>query len=152
MNQINEYVMLLVGCCLATGGITLLTPTGNYEKTIRLISSIFLLFCILSPLREFTLEAKDYSSYQEENESAKDSWEYSTQVLEKTVKKKAEECVVTVTGHQPEKVLVRISTNNEEFFVDKLEITLMAQDASKISAVADYTAMTIGVRPAVITS
>ncbi len=153
MTQIKDYILLLVGACLTCGGLTILAPSGKFERIIRLIGSIFLLLCMLSPLSSMFHDVLDYSwkdSGFEQDYPTTDSWEYSASAMEQTMIDTIHDCVITVTGHTAKDVDVEISSSEQKFTMTKIEIVIHSSDSNKTAAVADYVAIKTGVRPTVI--
>lgn len=153
MSQIKDYVLLLIGACLTCGGLTILAPGGNFERIIRLIGSIFLLLCMISPLTDLLHNIVDYPwshISSKVTEQSHNSWTYVEQTLEQTLTDTVNTCVNTVIGHQAKDISVEISNDNQNFVVNKIEITVYSSDSSKLSAIADYVAIKTGVRPTVI--
>ncbi len=153
MNQIKDYILLLVGACLTCGGLTILAPSGNFERIIRLIGSVFLLLCMLSPLGNMFYDVLDYSwmdSISDQDYSANDAWEYSASAMEQAMTGTINDCVLTVTGREAKDVDVEISTNEQKFTMTRIEIVIHSVDSNKTAAVADYVAVKTGVRPTVI--
>lgn len=153
MTQIKDYVLLLVGACLACGGLTILAPSGNFERIIRLIGSVFLLLCMLSPLGNIFHEVSDYSwadAVSDPLYQTTDSWTHAANAMEQTMISTVNDCVNTVTGRDAKDIDVEISTSEQTFTMTKVEITIHNSDSGKSIAVADYVAIKTGVRPTVI--
>ncbi len=153
MTQIKDYILLLVGACLTCGGLTILAPSGKFERIIRLIGSVFLLLCMLSPLCSMFHDMLDYSwqdSVFDQTYTTTDSWEYSTAAMEQTMTDMVSDCVITVTGRTAKDIDIEISVNEQRFTITKIEIVIHSSDSGKITAVADYVAIKTGVRPTVI--
>ena len=50
MTFFSEYVRVVIGAAVICGMVTLLVPKGHYEKAFRLITGVFLLFCMVTPV------------------------------------------------------------------------------------------------------
>ena len=153
MSQIKDYVLLLVGSCLVCGGLTILAPNGQFERVIRLVGSIFLLLCLLLPIKNtwshLYRNRHDIvdvpSTYSEQQ-----SWEYAVDAMRETMRQEIDGYVVTVTGRHAYKIDIDMKVENKTFALNRIVITLFPDDMIKASAVADYVAIKIGVRPQVI--
>ena len=155
MTQIKDYVLLLVGSCLICGGLTILAPNGHFERLMRLIGSVFLLLCLLSPLkntwdnfysnRQNFIEAP--SAYTDQQ-----SWDYAANAMCETMQEEIDGYVGAVVGKRARKIDINIKAENQTFSVEQITITLDKEDMIKASAVADYVAIKIGVRPHVISN
>ncbi len=153
MTQIKDYILLLVGACLTCGGLTILAPSGKFERIIRLIGSVFLLLCMLSPLGGMFHDVLDYSwqdSVFDQEYTLTDSWEYTAATMEQTMTDIVNDCVITVTGRAAKDIDIEIAVNEQRFTMTKIEIVIHSSDSSKAVAVADYVAIKTGVRPTVI--
>lgn len=152
MTQIRDYVLLLVGACLICGGLTILAPSGRFERMMQLIGSVFLLLCMVSPLVGTIHELFDYKetydfeySYQQTS-----AWDYSSNIMTQALKTEINHYVETVLGHKPQNVEIMIDHNHTDFSLARICITVLPEDHSKKSAVSDYVFMKIGERPTVI--
>ncbi len=153
MTQIKDYILLLAGACLTCGGLTILAPSGNFERIIRLIGSVFLLLCMLLPLGNMVYDVLDYSwmdSIPDQGDLSNDAWEYSAAAMEQAMTNTINEYVLTVTGREAKAVDVEISINEQKFTMTGIEIILDRVDSNKTAAVADYIAVKTGMRPSVI--
>ncbi len=153
MTQIREYVLLLAGSCLICGGLTILAPNGQFERFVRLIGSVFLLLCLLSPIKNtWSHLYNNRNNFMNENFTYSDSqsWDYAANAMSKTMRDEIDGYVVTVIGNRAQEIHVDLRAENKNFSVNQIIITLQADDMVKASAVADYVAIKIGVRPQVI--
>ncbi len=153
MTQIKDYVLLLVGSCLICGGLTILAPNGQFERLIRLIGSIFLLLCLLSPIKNTWSHL--YNNRQNMIQAPftytdQQSWDYASNAMSETMKNEIDGHVVSVIGKRAQKIEINMKAENKTFTVNQIIITLNRDDMVKASAVADYVAIKIGVRPQVI--
>ena len=155
MIQIKEYVLLLVGSCLICGGLTILAPNGQFERIIRLIGSVFMLLCLLSPVantwsfihnnyQEFFAEPSMYSDQQ--------SWDYAANTMSQALQNEINSYVLSVTGSPADDITIDMNAENKDFSVNQILIVLDDKDMLKASAVADYVAIKIGIRPQVISN
>lgn len=153
MTQVKDYVLLLVGSCLICGGLTILAPNGRFERLIRLISSIFLLLCLLSPVKNTwsrLLQNRQEMIQSPTIYSDQESWDYASNAMSETIKSEIDGYVVSVIGRRAQSIEIDMSSENRTFTVKQITITLDQNDMLKASAVADYIAIKIGVRPQVI--
>ncbi len=155
MTQIKDYVLLLVGSCLVCGGLTILAPNGHFERLIRLIGSVFLLLCLLSPLKNTwdTLYDNRHSFIEAPSTyTDQQSWDYAANAMRKTMQEEIDGYVVSVVGNRAQEIEIDIKAENQTFSVKQITITLDKDDMVKASAVADYVAIKLGVRPQVISN
>ncbi len=153
MTLIKDYVLLLIGACLTCGVLTILAPSGSFEQIIRLIGSIFLLLCMISPMIDIFHEMIEYPwnhTVSDATDQTSNSWAYIAHTMEQTLTNTVNECVTTVTGRDAKDIDLEISINNQTFVVTDITIILYSSDSSKISAVTDYVAIKTGIRPTVI--
>ena len=155
MTQIRDYVLLLAGSCLICGGLTILAPNGQFERFIRMIGSVFLLVCLLSPIKNtWSHLHNNRNNFMNDNVtySESQSWDYAAKAMSKTVRDEIDGCVVAVVGNPAQEIYVDLQAENKNFSVNQIIITLQADDMVKASAVADYVAIKLGVRPQVISN
>ena len=155
MTQIREYVLLLVATCLICGGLTILAPNGQFERSIRLIASVFLLICLLSPLKNTWSQLNNNGNdFRNDNftYSENESWGNAANAMSKTIRDEIDGLVLAVTGNHAQEISVDIRVENKNFSAHQIIITLQDDDMIKASAVADYVAIKIGVRPQVISN
>lgn len=153
MTQVKDYVLLLVGACLVCGGLTILAPSGQFERIIQVIGSIFLLLCMLSPLSGALEKVFDYRLASESPDplyQTSDAWEYSAQAMSQTLKSTINDYVMAVTGHKARRIDITIDNDSSSFTLTDICITVDADDAAKKTAIADYVAIKTGTRPTVI--
>ncbi len=154
MSAVKDYALTLVGACLACGGITMLTPAGHFEKVMRLLAGVFILFCIISPIKDGLdgLFSYDLSySFGSGDYTDATPWEYSSRAMEEAVENKIYECVKTLTGDEAVSVSVEIDTDGSAFTLTGATVVIPAEHAGRAAAVADYIRMETGVQPQVIT-
>lgn len=151
---LRDYVLMLAGSCLICGGLTILAPNGQFGRFIRLIAGIFLLLCMFSPIKNTWTQFHHNKEYLKEPFSyAEDqSWDYTIDIMSKTLHDEIQGYVVTVLGHPAQRVEVDIQAQDSQFSAKQIAITLQASDMGKAAAVADYVAIKIGVRPYVISA
>lgn len=153
MTQVKDYVLLLVGACLVCGGLTILAPSGRFERIIQVIGSIFLLLCMLLPLSGTLERVFDYSPESKSSDPIyqnSDVWEYSSHAMSQTLKSIINDYVLTVTGHNARQIDVTVDSSGGSFTLNDICITVDADDIAKKTAIADYVAIKTGTRPTVI--
>ena len=60
MTFFSEYVRVVIGAAVICGMVTLLVPKGHYEKAFRLITGVFLLFCMVTPVSKGLGSLRDF--------------------------------------------------------------------------------------------
>ena len=152
MTQIKDYVLLLVGACLVCGGLTILAPGGRFERIMQIVGSIFLLLCMLTPLAGTINKLFNFNdlfdfeyAIQEAN-----AWDYSSNVMEQTLKSDINSHIVTVLGHEAEDIDIVVDHNSSDFLLTRIFIMVSPEDLSKKTAISDYIFIKTGARPTVI--
>lgn len=154
MDGINEYFLTVIGAALICGMITLLSPKGNFQKSFALISGVFVLFCMVTPLTNGfeTLENFDFSiDLDESNMEQNDVWQYSANAMEQVLIAQIDECVKKITSESAIKIEVEITSTDSGFVLSSAVIWVSNEYKDKLIAIRDYVKMETGVIPEVIT-
>lgn len=153
MSQLGEWIRTVIGAALLCGMITLLAPSGRYEKTLRLIAGAFLLFCLVTPLARGRLDWKDLDfklspppAYAEED----GLWAESASAMERQLKAEINDCVRAIVGEDAVAIESAVSFADGDFSLGEVTITLPPGNGGKCAAVRDYVKIETGIEPTVI--
>ena len=151
MSGLSGYLMALIGAGFLSGGLTILSPSGQFEKVLRVLSGIFLLLVLLAPLPSLAGEIQDFTwEWKAIQEESQETGSYLTQPMEKTLSREISACVQTVTGREPLSVESSVDWSGESFSLSELIIRIRKEDESKKQAIIDYVAFKTGVRARVL--
>lgn len=151
MSGLSGYLMALIGAGFLSGGLTILSPSGQFEKVLRVLSGIFLLLVLLAPLPSLAGEIQDFTwEWKAIQEESQETGGYLTQPMEKTLSREISACVQTVTGREPVSVESSVDWSGESFSLSEVVIRIRREDESKKQAIIDYVAFKTGVRARVL--
>lgn len=151
MSELSGYLMALIGAGFLSGGLTLLSPNGQFEKVLRVLSGVFLLLVLLAPLPSLAGEIQDFTwEWKTIQEESQETGGYLTQPMEKTLSREISACVQTVTGREPVSVESSVDWSGESFSLNEVVIRIRKEDESKKQAIIDYVAFKTGVRARVL--
>ena len=101
MSLFSEYIRVVIGAAVICGMVTLLVPKGHYEKAFRLITGVFLLFCMVTPVSRGLGSLKDFDfsvDFEDVPALEEGAWGQSAMVMEQQLKNRIGECVRTIIG------------------------------------------------------
>ena len=153
MTFFSEYVRVVIGAAVICGMVTLLVPKGHYEKAFRLITGVFLLFCMVTPVSPGLGSLRDFDfsvSFADVPELEDGAWGQSAMVMEQQLKEQINACVRTITGEDALGIEGTVSFMNEQFSVGGVTITVSPEHAGKFTAIRDYVKKETGIEPEVI--
>lgn len=139
MDMIKQWIISLIFACAAGTLVSVISPKGSGEKTLRTVVGIFVIAAICAPLSEldaddFTIPAFAYE-YSEYNEYGMN--EYLTQALEEEISRRISE-IVEKNNLSIGDVTVKAENNNDCIIIHNLLIKAQnneyesAQNAAEI--------------------
>lgn len=153
MSLFSEYIRVVIGAAVICGMVTLLVPKGHYEKAFRLITGVFLLFCMVTPVSRGLGSLKDFDfsvDFEDVPTLEEGAWGQSAMVMEQQLKNRIGECVRTIIGEDALAIEGTVSFMNEQFSVGEVTITVGPEHAGKFAAIRDYVKKETGIEPEVI--
>lgn len=127
MSLFSEYIRVVIGAAVICGMVTLLVPKGHYEKAFRLITGVFLLFCMVTPVSRGLGSLKDFDfpwTLKTCPQLEEGAWGQSAMVMEQQLKNRIGECVRTIIGEDALAIEGTVSFMNEQFSVGEVTITV----------------------------
>ncbi len=153
MSALSEYVKTIIGVSLLSGIISVTAPSGSNNKTFRFISGMFVLLCLILPLKDIILNSRDFSLNLNLNNtqySFSDTAEYAKELTENKMKSEINACVKQVTGESALDISITVNGNEEKIEITEVSITIDKAYAPKAQALKEYVFSKFGITPTVI--
>lgn len=151
----RNYILTLCVVAAVSGVLTLLVPNETYEKPVKLIVSLFILICLVSPfakgnalknIDKFEFKMSSYDKYK----AQLDMWNKSGDIIKSTVKNSIKEIVYNQSGENADDVIINLVIENESFKIKDLIIILPEKAKKHESAIADEIKNKLGIDKNVI--
>ena len=154
MSFINEYVKTVIGVSLFSGIISVTAPSGANAKTFRFISGLFVLLCLILPLKNTVAEFGNFDwniSLPGGNYSFADTADYTYELIENEMKSQVNACVKQVIGESASDISVTVQGDTDNIEIAQVTIYIDKAYEYKSQALKEYVFSKFGITPTVIT-
>lgn len=129
MNELRQWALCLIISAAAVTLVSVISPRGSTEKTVRAVTGIFVVSAIFTPLTDITFDYTAVSAVQEYDDS---SDELNRYILE-TCRAAAEQAVLEAAdgaGTAVESISVNADVNTDGcIIIHDITVTVAAENA-----------------------
>ena len=151
METIKSWAISVIAAAVITAVISIAAPTGNMNKSVKIITALFMLLCFASPLVNGDFETDfngfDYeiSEWLSDSELEAEIRNQITDKLENEIKSEVGAYLKNMEVNEFE-IDVRIKADeNNSIEIKKIEIVLPTHE--KLSQISDYVYENFGIIP-----
>ncbi len=151
MNSVGEYLKSVITVSLISGVISMIAPRGYNKKVFRFICGIFMLLCVIAPIKDIVFDFKLDLNSDNKEYSFEKTEEYITETSENQIKSLVNGCVKQVTGTNASDITVTLRKEDQEYVAENITVILDESYANKADAVKDLIFSKYGLKVQVIT-
>lgn len=149
----NELLKTAVGVCLASSVFSFLIPKGRQEKLLNFILGIFVLLCIITPLKNLFDDLPKLAKHSFDNLYTEEYTAESTlNVIDSAFYNSINQTVTEITGEEALNINLSFSYDNSQYNLNNLEITVDEKYKAKTNQIRNTVYHKFGCNPTVITA